>query len=174
MPYRMDGTPMDAINELQISFRQAMADVATPVSIVTSFRDGVPHGTTVSAFNSLSMQPPMLLVALDQSSALLEMIKGTGRFAVNVLSEKQSPLASVFATKTGTMKFSNVTWELEMGLPMLPDCIAWIACELDRLVDGGDHIVVLGCVAAVRKSTGRPLTYHARSFGTHRPLGLAI
>lgn len=81
------------------AFRAAMAAVCTPVSVVTTMEDGLPYGTTVSAFTSLSLEPPMLLVSLDRNSDLLAMIRRTGRFGLNVLASSQPELAMNFARK---------------------------------------------------------------------------
>jgi flavin reductase (DIM6/NTAB) family NADH-FMN oxidoreductase RutF len=82
---------------VQAGFREAMAMVCTPVAVVTAQRSGVPFGTTVSAFTSLSMDPPMLLVSLDRGSGLLAVIRDVGQFGVNVLSNQQADLATNFA-----------------------------------------------------------------------------
>lgn len=90
---------------LTAAFREVMSGVATPVSVVTAMDDGRPHGTTVSAFSSLSMQPPMVLVALDRRSELLGLITSSLRFGINVLGGGQSALALAFARKGGAGKF---------------------------------------------------------------------
>jgi flavin reductase (DIM6/NTAB) family NADH-FMN oxidoreductase RutF len=151
-------------------FREVMAGVATPVSVVTSMADGLPHGTTVSAFASLSMTPPMVLVSLDRGSDLLALVRESGRFGVNVLGATQSALALAFARKGGTGKFSGVRWDVDHGLPRLPGAPGWLACDVSALVEGGDHVVALGTVVAAETLDGRPLTYHGRVFGTHAAL----
>jgi flavin reductase (DIM6/NTAB) family NADH-FMN oxidoreductase RutF len=151
-------------------FREVMAGVATPVSVVTSMADGLPHGTTVSAFASLSMAPPMVLVSLDRGSDLLALVRESGRFGVNVLGSTQSALALAFARKGGTGKFSGVRWEVDHGLPRLPGAPGWLACDVAALVEGGDHVVALGTVVAAETLDGLPLTYHGRVFGTHSAL----
>ncbi|HEY1665807.1 MAG TPA: flavin reductase family protein, partial [Trebonia sp.] len=85
-------------------FRDTLARVPTPVTVVTSHIDRRPHGTTVSAFSSLSLEPPMILVSLDQNSDLLKIIEESGRFGVNVLASGQQSLATTFARK-GDDKF---------------------------------------------------------------------
>jgi flavin reductase (DIM6/NTAB) family NADH-FMN oxidoreductase RutF len=72
-------------------FREVMAGVATPVTVVTAMSDGLPHGTTVSAFASLSMNPPMVLVSLDRGSELLSLIQESRRFGVSVLGTPEEP-----------------------------------------------------------------------------------
>jgi flavin reductase (DIM6/NTAB) family NADH-FMN oxidoreductase RutF len=146
-----------------------MAGVATPVSVVTSLADGRLHGTTVSAFASLSMEPPMVLVSLDRGSDLLACIREAGRFGVNVLGATQSALALTFARK-GDGKFDGVSWQLEHDLPRVQGAPGWLACDLADLINGGDHVLVLGAVVFAETLTGRPLTYHGRVFGTHTAL----
>jgi flavin reductase (DIM6/NTAB) family NADH-FMN oxidoreductase RutF len=156
---------------LRDAFREVMASVCTPVSVVTSMSGNLPHGTTVSAFASLSMNPPMVLVSLDLGSELLAVLRTTGRFGLNVLGSGQSALATTFARKGGTGKFADVPWETEAGVPRIPGAGGFLVCNVSRLVPGGDHIIVLGDVLAARAAHGQPLTYHARVFGTHVALG---
>ncbi|XVV38321.1 flavin reductase family protein [Streptomyces sp. CA-100214] len=152
---------------LQNAFRDVMANVCTPVSVVTTSAGDLPHGTTVSAFASLSMSPPMVLVSLDCGSELLALIRETGHFGLNVLASDQSPLALAFARKGGPAKFTGISWELDTGVPRLPGATGFLACRVTDFVSGGDHIVVLGEVVTARTAENRPLTYHARVFGTH-------
>ncbi|MEV4581601.1 flavin reductase family protein [Nonomuraea jabiensis] len=155
---------------LQDAFRAAMAAVCTPVSVVTTLEGGLPYGTTVSAFTSLSLDPPMILVSLDRNSDLLAKVHRTGRFGLNVLASSQPELAMNFARKGGTAKFSGVRWREAGGVPLLPGVASFLACEVERHVDGGDHVVILGNVVYIETADGRPLTYHARAFGTHTVL----
>ena len=154
---------------LQEDFREVMASVCTPVSVVTALDGDRPHGTTVSAFTSLSLDPPMVLVALDRGSDLLAIVARTGRFGLNVLGGAQSALALTFARK-GSAKFTGVPWDVEGGVPRIPGAGGFLACAVDDLVEGGDHVVVLGGVLAAETVAGPPLTYHGRVFGTHAAL----
>src|SRR6266496_497445 len=97
-------------------FRDAMASVCTPVTIVTGMENERPHGTTVSAFSSLSVDPPMIMVALDRGSDLLAIVQSARRFGVNLLGHDHAELALKFARK-GLDKFDGVEWREERGLP---------------------------------------------------------
>lgn len=88
---------------------------------------------------------------------------------MNILGTTQNALALNFAAK-GETKFRGVEWVTDDGLPRLPRSPGWLACEVAEFVDGGDHVVLLGRVTSVDQYNGRPLTYHARDFGTHTPL----
>ncbi|MDX3458195.1 flavin reductase family protein [Streptomyces sp. ME02-8801-2C] len=152
----------------QRTFRDAMAAVASPVAVVTAMDGERPHGSTVSAFASLSLTPPMVLVSLDKRSQLLAIVRRIGLFGLNVLGAHQVNLATAFA-RTSTEKFRGVHWFPSEGLPRLPGSAAWIACRLADTVDAGDHIVLLAHAVVSEAGSVQPLTYHRRSFGTHRP-----
>lgn len=156
---------------VQQAFRDVMAAVACPVAVVTALDGSRPHGTTVSAFASLSLTPPMVLVSLDERSHLLAVIRRSGRFGLNVLGSHQADLASIFA-RSGPDKFDGIDWSPSEEMPRLPDSAAWMAAEVADCVEAGDHTVLLARATAVDPGEGslRPLTYHRRSFGTHTPL----
>lgn len=143
-----------------------MGAVATPVSVVTAMAGDRPHGTTVSAFASLSLHPPMVVVSLDHASDLLALLRQTGRFALNVLSSTQSDIALTFARK-GSDKFAGVDWRLDSGLPRVGGCVGWLACTVAQLVPGGDHTLALGNIVGADHMDAPPLTYRQRRFGTH-------
>jgi flavin reductase (DIM6/NTAB) family NADH-FMN oxidoreductase RutF len=162
----LDGVTMDVPADL---FKAVMGSVCTPVSVVTAFDSTRPHGTTVSAFCSLSLTPPMVLVALDHASALLRVLQATRRFGLNVLSHGQEGIAGTFAVK-GDDKFADVEWESRSGAPHVVGSACWFACDVDELIPGGDHTVVLGRVVETDHADLPPLTYHRRGFGTHAAL----
>lgn len=148
------------------AFRDLMAGVCAPVTIVTATAEGLPHGTTVSAFASLSLRPPMVTVALDRGSRVLSHITATGRFGVNVLARTQDDLALGFARR-GADRFAGVGWDFDHGLPRLDSTPGWLACEVAQAVDGGDHLLLLGLVTYARTIPAAPLVYGHRTFGTH-------
>lgn len=149
--------------------RAVTAQVATPVSVVTTTVRDRPYGTTVSAFTLLSFQPPMLLVSLEHGSELLASVLSSGRFGVNVLADTQADLAVAFSGGHGPATFDGVAWEPAAGLPRLTGSTAWIACRMTGTAEGGDHMVVLGAIEQAEPGDGRPLVSHARVFGTHAP-----
>jgi flavin reductase (DIM6/NTAB) family NADH-FMN oxidoreductase RutF len=153
---------------LETEFRAAMRHVASPVAVVTTYADDRPHGSTVSAFMSLSMQPPMLLVSLDNRSALLSLLSVGSPLGVNILASGQSDLATLFATR-GADRFGSVAWTLRDGCPALDDTHAWVATRVGRLVEAGDHTLVLADVIGAAHDTREPLVYHQRVYGTHLP-----
>lgn len=147
-------------------FRDLMAGVCASVTVVTATAEGLPHGTTVSAFASLSLRPPMVTVALDRASGVLSRITSTGRFGVNVLGQAQDDLAMAFARR-GADRFDGVDWHFDHGLPRLDSAPGWLVCEVSDVVEGGDHLLLLGTVLHARTTPAAPLVYGHRTFGTH-------
>jgi flavin reductase (DIM6/NTAB) family NADH-FMN oxidoreductase RutF len=153
----------------QAVFKDAMAETCTPVTIVTVLHDGLPHGTTVSAFASLSLDPPMVVIALNRRSELLPKLIDEGRFGVNVLRSDQGHAARIFASKAVGDRFADVGWSLHDDLPRLHGSIVWLACEVTSVAEGGDHLLITGTVDNASVRPASPLTYHRRGFGTHAP-----
>ncbi|WP_410575396.1 flavin reductase family protein [Amycolatopsis sp. cmx-4-61] len=149
-------------------FRAVMAAVCAPVTVVTtSDAIGIPHGATVSSFTSLSLDPPLVSVAFDRRSALLAQVLDAGRFGVNLLGQGQDDLAVRFATRGADRFGPETAWFTDHGLPRLRDAAGWVACNLDRVVEAGDHLLLLGLVTDLGRADLPPLVYAHRTFGTH-------
>ena len=144
-------------------FRDTLAGVPAPVTIVTTSSTEGPHGTTVSAFSSLSADPPLVLVALDRKSDLLNLLPQTGKFAVNLLAGDQEDLGLTCAKK-GSGKFDKVPWHEDRGLPRIDGAAAWLACDIQEFLPGGDHVIVVGLVTACESEKDEALVYHRRRF----------
>ncbi|MER7834339.1 flavin reductase family protein [Streptomyces sp. NPDC096040] len=170
-PRDADGTAADGTAVSESRFRDLMAAVCAPVTVVTTTDDGVPHGATVTAFASLSLRPPLVSVALDESSTLLAKIRRTGRFGVNVLSRSQEDLALVFARR-GADRFATAPWCLDQGLPWLVGSAGWLVCDVAQTVRGGDHLLLFGLITHAHRTDEPPLIYGNRTFGTHSALAV--
>ena len=134
------------------------------VTVVTARNgDGLPHGTTVSAFCSLSVNPPLVLVALDRSSDLLPLVERQRRFGMNVLAGGQEEVGTACARK-GPDKLAGTSWRYDSGLPRIDDSAAWLACDVQDILGGGDHVIVVGLVTACEPGDAEPLVYHRRHF----------
>jgi flavin reductase (DIM6/NTAB) family NADH-FMN oxidoreductase RutF len=151
----------------QQRFRELMSGVCAPVTVVTTMTGGAPFGTTVSSFTSLSLDPPLVSVAFDRGSRLLQQIRAAGRFGVNILAGTQGDLAMTFA-RSGADRFSAADWFTEDGLPRLADTAGWMACDLHQTVEGGDHLLLFGLVrAASSRADVPPIVYARHTYGTH-------
>lgn len=157
------------VDELQIAFREAMAHVSAPVTVITTMLDGTPFGTTVSAFASLSISPPMVVFALDNRGAMVERLRSAGRAGVNILGGDQDSVALKFASRGSTDRFESLDWQQDAGLPRIDGAAAWLQCDELTFIPGGDHTVVLGTVAAAHTAGGPSLAYHLRTFRPMAP-----
>ena len=149
--------PSDTLRD----FFQALPASAT---VVTSSWSGRPHATTVSSFCSLSLDPPLVLIALGIGSRLLGVVRRSGRFAVHLLDHSHHRVAAVCAAPSED-KLAQLDWEERDGLPVIREAAGWMACEVDRVVPAGDHDIVIGRPRAVHApSCDDPLLYYRRQF----------
>jgi 3-hydroxy-9,10-secoandrosta-1,3,5(10)-triene-9,17-dione monooxygenase reductase component len=143
-------------------FRSAMAVIPTAVTVIASTGERGPAGATANAVASLSLEPPLMLACLDRGSRTLAAVRSSGFFSVNVLGAGDEALARGFASKAPhEEKWSGIEWSESHGSPRIGAALAWIACELRDLLDGGDHVIVTGAVLdlAVREDAA-PLVFH--------------
>lgn len=134
---------------------------ATGVAVVTGAApDGGPLGMAVNSFTSLSLDPPLVLFCPALSSTTWPGIRDAGRFAVNILSERQAGLARTFA-RSGGSKFDGVDLEHAAdGMPAFPGSAARIVCDIDAVHPGGDHEIVIGRVVLASRTDDPPLLFH--------------
>lgn len=150
------------------NFKDAMASFPTGVTIVTTRNGRKPVGITVSSFTSLSMDPPLVLICLNNKREILKDIKDFGAFAVNILPGRLEHPARVFAGLTQTFeRFNSVDWDVATtGCPVLLEECSWLDCQLTSILPGGDHRIVIGQVLEVFVGPGTgPLLYFQRELG---------
>ena len=143
------------------AFRDALSTFTTGVTIITTRgADGLPVGITANSFNSVSLDPPLLLVCLAKSAASLPAFTGAAAFAVNVLHIGQQPVSTRFATR-GEDKFAGTATESwSTGVPIISGSLASFECRTSAQHDGGDHVILIGEVIRVRYEPRRdPLLY---------------
>ena len=147
-----------------LSMRQVVGRFATGVAVVTTEHDGRPDGMTVNSLTSVSLDSALLLVCFNHGARSVDAVRRSGRFAVNVLSRRQEAIALRFA-KAGEDHFAGL--ELEYGghrMPVVPNALAHLECEVDRLVEAGDHTIVIGAVTATCTAPGEPLAFYGGRF----------
>jgi flavin reductase (DIM6/NTAB) family NADH-FMN oxidoreductase RutF len=152
------------------AFRRALGNFATGVTIVTAATaDGQKVGVTANSFNSVSLDPPLVLWSIDKRSGSYEVFEQAAHFAVNILSADQIDLSNQFARPRDD-KFAGVTHELgEGGAPLFPDCAARFQCEKHQQIDGGDHWILIGKVLAFDDFGRSPLLYHQGAYSMVLP-----
>ena len=152
------------------AFRDALGAFATGVTIVTTTdAAGAPVGVTASSFNSVSLDPPLVLWSLAKTSGSRDAFCSSGHFAIHVLGESQEGVSNRFA-RPGTDKFSDVGWSAgDAGSPLLNDYAAAFQCRTRYQYEGGDHIILVGEVVAFDVRDQAPLLFHAGRYAEHRP-----
>jgi 3-hydroxy-9,10-secoandrosta-1,3,5(10)-triene-9,17-dione monooxygenase reductase component len=151
-------------------FRIAMGQFATGVTVVTALDGARPQGITVNALSSVSLDPPLVMIALDRKRFIVPTIRATGRYAVNVLAEEQQWLSDCFAGANVTPNrdaFCGASWRPgATGLPILDGAIATLECEVVDVVSFGDHDLFVASVSAcsIGDADAPPLLYHRRRY----------
>jgi flavin reductase len=151
------------------SFTDAMKRAVTGVNVVTTDGKAGRFGLTVSAFSSVSAEPPLVLVCVNRNSPACAAILGNRRFCVNVLSARQKPIAENFAGMAGSAtpyEFAEEVWTTaRSGNPILEQAVARFDCTLATAIDAGTHTVFIGLVEAAFAGDDEPLLYTNQKFG---------
>jgi flavin reductase (DIM6/NTAB) family NADH-FMN oxidoreductase RutF len=157
--------------------RLALRLFASGVTIVTAEHDGEQYGITVTAFASISLAPPVVMVSINNESPLRTAVMASEHFAVHILSDAQQPLAERFARPVpGAEKYGDLPFIRGVsGAPILSDTLASLDCVLEETVEIGSHTVMFGRVVHARSSgdDGEPLLYYNRDYRGIAPLGAA-
>ena len=150
----------------QSEFRTALGMFATGVTIVTArSATGEPVGLTANSFNSVSLDPPLVLWSLARSAASMPAFSAGSHYAINILSADQQALAQRFATK-GVDRFADLAFvDGAGGAPLLSGAAAWFECFNRSRYDEGDHVIIVGEVERCSHRTGAsPLLFHGGKF----------
>lgn len=162
----IDPTSDDAARR---KFRDTLGQFATGVTIMTTVAPSGEHlGITVSSFNSLSLDPPLILWSIADTSASHGYFRVGDPFAVNVLAEDQESLATSFA-KTGGDKYQGVKMLTGLdSVPLIGGCVVYFECHVNARYSGGDHDIIVGRVRRIFNVGRAPLLFHG---GALRALG---
>jgi flavin reductase (DIM6/NTAB) family NADH-FMN oxidoreductase RutF len=148
-----------------IHFRNALSQFATGVTVITTrLPDGSFLGLTASSFNSVSLDPPLVLWSLAQGASSLPVFTGNSHYVINILSGKQAALAERFAMRIEN-RFDGVDFDLShTGLPILRDTAAWFECHNRSRYPEGDHVIFVGEVERCDVSPQPALVFHGGKF----------
>lgn len=150
----------------KIEFRNALGNFATGVTIVTACGgDGILAGVTANSFNSVSLDPPMVLWSLDRNSPSLRIMEECSHFCVHILSAEQHDLCMNFARPSDD-KFANVEFARGLGdAPVFDGCLAHFVCRNVVHHEGGDHVIIVGEVESFEVNEGEPLIFFRGKLG---------
>jgi flavin reductase (DIM6/NTAB) family NADH-FMN oxidoreductase RutF len=151
-------------------FRRVMGHFVTGVTVVTALDGGRPAGITVNALSSVSLEPPLVVIALDRRRFLHPIVRTAGRYGVNILSEDQRELSDCFAgapVQPGRDEFCGASWRPGVtGVPLLDGAIATLECTVVESFSVGDHDLFIGRVEALANEAQHPmpLLYYRRRY----------
>lgn len=149
-------------------FRDAMGKFATGVTVVATDDEGSVHAMTANAFMSVSLNPKLVVVSIGEKARMLEKLKKTKQFSVNILSDKQQELSGFFAGQNKDGR--EVPFDRLDGKPVLPGAIAQVACEVVSEHVEGDHTLFIGKVTAIQLNEGEPLIFFSGKYRYLREL----
>jgi flavin reductase (DIM6/NTAB) family NADH-FMN oxidoreductase RutF len=136
--------------------------------LTTPAADATPHGLTVNSFSSLSLNPPLVMVAIDRACSFLNIFELSGYYAVNILREDQLYLSIRFA-EVPEGRFTGVAWHPGVtGSPVLEGALSVIECRTIQVLDAGDHRMFIGEAIEVNTGEGRPLVFFGSGYAELR------
>lgn len=153
-------------------FRNALARFPSGICVVTTVdADGKPWGFTATAFSSLSLEPPLVLVCLDRRADSHTPFSTADRYGVSVLAREQLPLAMRFATKEiDKFEAVEVMHGAELGIPLIPGAVVHLECRMHRTIPVGDHTILIGEVINASLTEAEPILHYNRQYGIfHQP-----
>jgi flavin reductase (DIM6/NTAB) family NADH-FMN oxidoreductase RutF len=152
-------------------FRQALSQFATGVTVITTrLPDGSFRGLTASSFNSVSLDPPLVLWSLGAGANSMPVFSGNSHYVINVLAAGQQDLALRFSRRTDTDPFEGLDYELSRtGLPILKGVAAWFECHNRSRYPEGDHVIFVGEVEECDVKPQSGLLFHGGRFGSTGP-----
>jgi flavin reductase (DIM6/NTAB) family NADH-FMN oxidoreductase RutF len=147
------------------AFRAVMRRHPSGVTVVTSLREGEPRGITLSAFASVSVNPPMVLICVNREARSYLYISSSLIFCVNLLGTTQRELAERFSGRIKEHQFDDIAWSTDVtGAPVLDGTIGHFDCAVEAEHHAGSHSIFIGRVLACATREGAPLGYYEGEF----------
>lgn len=139
-------------------FRVAMGKFATGVTVITAEYNGDVHGMTANAFMSVSMNPKLILVSIDEAANMKKYIEEAGQFAISVLQTTQKDMSAYFAGQI--TEYKDIPFDTFNGQSVLSHAMAYVTCTIHDSVIAGDHTLFIGAVTDVSIQNGDPLIFY--------------
>lgn len=151
----------------QRALRDALGAFVTGITVITACTpEGERLGLTVNSFNSVSLDPPLILWSLSLYSPRLKAYERCSHYAVNVLAADQAALSQRFASSQPD-RFDGVEVAAgRNGVPLIPGCCAWFECRNEARHPGGDHVIFVGQVERIARSARAPLVYFGGAYAS--------
>lgn len=148
-------------------FRDAMGKFATGITIVSINDNNEYRGMTVNAFMSISLNPKLIAVSIDENAGMYDKLKNTTKFGVSMLKEEQRDLSMIFARQKE--KDRVIEFIVRDDVPVIKDALATLSCEVDQKVKAGDHLILIAKVTDITIQDGSPILYYGGKYRSMNP-----
>lgn len=143
--------------------RNALGRFATGITVITTEHQGEVHGMTANAFVSVSLEPPLVLVSIDNRALMRKKIAGSGRYGISVLSEEQGDISDRFAGRPG--EGVEISFVRRDEMPVLEGALSHLVCRVVDAHPAGDHTLYIGEVEFLDYEDGKPLVFFTGGYG---------
>lgn len=149
-------------------FRDAMGKFATGITIVTIKDENEILGITVNAFMSISLNPKLIAISIDETASIYDRLLEVKSFGVSILKEEQKEVAMIFAKQI--KKDREIDYLMSDGIPVIRNSLATVTCNIKDKVKAGDHMIFIAEVIGLTVDEGEPVLYSGGSYRTVQPL----
>lgn len=148
-------------------FRDAMGKFATGITIVTTTYDEDIVGMTVNAFMSVSLEPKLIAISIDESASMYDILQKTKEFGVSFLRDDQQELSMIFAKQKERDR--EILYTYQDNIPVLKNSLVTISCRVHQKTKAGDHMIFIGEVTDIQLNDGQPILYYDSDYQTIQP-----
>ena len=149
-------------------FRDAMGKFATGITVVTVDYENEIMGMTVNAFMSVSLDPKLIAISIDESASMYDILQETKKFGVSILTKNQKDLSMIFAKQIEEDR--EVNFLQQDGIPVIEDSFVTLSCHVQDMIKAGDHMIFIAEVSEIVINEGEPLAYAESKYQSIKPL----
>ncbi|MBX6762996.1 MAG: flavin reductase family protein [Rubrobacteraceae bacterium] len=143
-------------------FRRALGRFASGITVITTVHEGHVHGMTANAFVSVSLDPPLVLISVDNRTYMNQLLPKSGRYGISILSDEQEDISQHFAGRP--KEGLEIPFVERHGIPLLEGALAHLVCEVVDIHPAGDHTLYIGRVEYLDYSNGAPLLFYTGAY----------
>lgn len=149
-------------------FRDAMGKFATGIAVVTTDYNNEVMGMTVNAFMSISLEPKLIAISIDESASMYDILQETKKFGVSILTEDQKDLSMIFAKQIE--KDREINFLQQDDIPVIEDALVTLSCHVQDMIIAGDHMIFIAEISEIAINEGNPLVYAESKYQSIKPL----
>ncbi|HLR74162.1 MAG TPA: flavin reductase family protein [Virgibacillus sp.] len=148
-------------------FRDAMGKFATGITVVTTKYNEEIMGMTVNAFMSVSLNPKLIAISIDEKATMYNILQETNSFGVSMLRDDQQDVSMVFAKQKDSN--CNIKFTYQNNIPVLEDGLVTLSCRVQQQTKAGDHMIFFAEVTEIQLNDGQPVLYYGGEYRTIQP-----